>query len=478
MGDRVRAQAHFEAENEEEKGRRIRMRQRFDPQSYLEFTGSSKLKVVRQYRERYEAISETIDKNAGILHLVDRDLQKLSQGGKRGRKGKYTSENILRALIVHELEGTALRQTVVRIAESDTLKNFVRLGNRDVMDYSFLDKCFKAIRHETWKAVNDALTNFSSGEELIDPSTIRTDTTVVEANIHYPTDASLLWDSYRVLVRLLRIARLIAPELVENRFHDRKVKKLWLFITRYAASKSKQRQRKVKKSFRNLIDHIGRLVSISENFCAVVSNSSDLELMGIGKEIESFLPAIRTVLDVVERVKMRGEKVPARERVFSIFEQHVELIMRGKRNKPVEFGHKIVLSETKEKFITDYDVLEKQVADSELTELVVNRHEELFGKAPDVLAGDCGFWSGEESMKGIREKVDTVAIPKNLRDLAANILPRWHRFRAGVEGTISVLKRAFRLMRCLYRGFKSFVSAVGLGIFCHNLVCLSRCSKE
>ena len=81
-------------------------------------------------------------------------------------------------------------------------------------------------------------------------------------------------------------------------------------------------------------------------------------------------------------------------------------------------------------------------------------------------------------MKKAREKVNTVAIPKNLRDLAANILPHWHRFRAGVEGTISVLKRAFRLMKCLYRGFKSFVSAVGLGIFCHNRVCLSRCLKE
>ena len=454
------------------------MRQMFDPQSYLEFSGSSKIKVVRQYRERYKAISEIIDKNVEILRLVDQDLQKLSLEGKKGRQGKYTSENIFRALIIHELEGTAWRQTVIRIAESDTLRNFARLGNRDVMDYSFLDKCFKIIRPETWKAVNDALSNSSSSEGLIDPSTIRTDTTVVEASIHYPTDASLLWDSYRVLVRLLRTARLMAPELIENRFHDKKVKKLWLFITRYAASKSKLRQQKVKKSFRELIDHLRRIINISENFCPVVSNSSDLKLMGLGKEIESFLPAIRTVIDVVERVQIQGEKVPARERVFSIFEQHVELIMRGKRNKPVEFGHKIVLSETKEKFITDYDVLEKQVADSKLTESIINRHEELFGEAPDVLAGDCGFWSGEESMKKAREKVNTVAIPKNLRDLAANILPHWHRFRAGVEGTISVLKRAFRLMKCLYRGFKSFVSAVGLGIFCHNLVCLSRCLKE
>ena len=165
--------------------------------------------------------------------------------------------------------------------------------------------------------------------------------------------------------------------------------------------------------------------------------------------------------------------MPGREKVYSIFEQHVELIKRGKKSKPVEFGHKVVLAETREKFITDYQVLRKQVADSALTDDVVGRHEKQFGSAPDVLAADGGFWSGRERIATLREKIGTVAIPKSVRDWATNILPVWQRFRAGVEGTISVLKRAFRLMRCLYRGFNNFVSAVGLGVFCHNLVSLA-----
>jgi len=454
------------------------MRQKFDPQSYLGWTSPTGRKIIRQYREKYKHISETLDNNLPILDVVDQALKKLSQGGEDGRKAQYTSENILRALIVHQIEGTSLRETMIRIAESETLRNFVRLGSREVMDYSFLDKCFNAIGPETWKSINDILSAYASDNKLIALSTIRTDTTVVEANIHYPTDSSLLWDSHRVLCRLLRTARKRAPELLENRFHDKKVRKLHLFITRYAASSGKQRKREVKRGFRKLLGHVGRIVGIAGEFCSAAAGEIDVKLMAIAAQIEGFLPAASKVVDVVSRVVIDGEKVPAAQRVFSIFEQHVELIKRGKRNKPVEFGHKMILTETKEKFIADYDVLEKQISDSKLTEPVVDRHEGLFGLAPETLAADGGFWSGEEKMESLRERVKTLAVPKNVRDWANKILPKWQRFRAGIEGTISVLKRVFRLMRCLYRGFKNFASSIGLGIFSHNLVCLNSCSRK
>jgi len=251
-----------------------------------------------------------------------------------------------------------------------------------------------------------------------------------------------------------------------------------LFITRYAASSGKQRKREVKRGFRKLLGHVGRIVGIAGEFCSAAAGEIDVKLMAIAAQIEGFLPAASKVVDVVSRVVIDGEKVPAAQRVFSIFEQHVELIKRGKRNKPVEFGHKMILTETKEKFIADYDVLEKQISDSKLTEPVVDRHEGLFGLAPETLAADGGFWSGEEKMESLRERVKTLAVPKNVRDWANKILPKWQRFRAGIEGTISVLKRVFRLMRCLYRGFKNFASSIGLGIFSHNLVCLNSCSRK
>ena len=109
--------------------------------------------------------------------------------------------------MVQSVEGLSFRETVVRIADSDFLQDFLRMRKKTVMDFSFLDKCFLAVRPETWKAVNEIAGPPGGPRGLIDPAVIRTDTTVVEANIHYPTDSSLLWDAWRVASRWLGRAR-------------------------------------------------------------------------------------------------------------------------------------------------------------------------------------------------------------------------------------------------------------------------------
>ena len=141
------------------------------------------------------------------------------------------------------------------------------MRKRAVMDYSFLDKCFLAIRPTTWRRVNELLGQYGVAEEMVSTNVIRTDTTVVESNIHYPTDASLLWDTWRVASRLLRQAREIVPELLSAPLHDRKIKRLYLYVTRYMPSKSESRQRTVKASFRTLIERTEWIVAMAEEFC-------------------------------------------------------------------------------------------------------------------------------------------------------------------------------------------------------------------
>jgi IS5 family transposase len=190
-------------------------------------------------------------------------------------------------------------------------------------------------------------------------------------------------------------------------------------------------------------------------------------------ELKAYLPSMATIVRTARRAQIEGEKVPAAERVFSLFEQHTELIKRGRREKPVEFGHKVLLCESAEKFITDYEVYAKQLPDCELTESVIERHEKLFGTRPEVVAADKGFCPAEEKFKALAERVDTQAIPRRMQDFMDKVLAHWQAFRAGIEGTISGLKRAFRLIRCFFRGFRSFEAAVGLGVFCHNLIVLA-----
>ena len=430
-------------------------------------------KTVRQYREKYKGISRILDGRAEILALVHQDLKKLSCGG-RGREGDFTSETILRALVVHAIEGTSLRETVVRIAESEFLQDFLRTRKKAVMDHSFLDRCFQAVRPTTWKQVNAVLAQAAVAAGMIDPSTIRADTTAVETNIHWPTDASLLWDTWRVAARLLRQGRAIAPDTCPHRFHDRKTKRLYLFITRYAKSENARRQRRVRAAFRQLIVRVEWIVEAARWFCEWAPLCRKIELDAIADELRRFLPAMNRVAEQARRAHFDGEKVPAAERVFSIFEPHTELLMRGRSQKPVEFGHMVLLCQSPEKFITDYETYRHRKADCQLTETVIERHEGLFGQRPEVLAADMGFCPDAEKYEELQERVGTLAIPRRMRDLADAVLRMWRSFRAGIEGTISGLKRAFRLARCHYRGFKRFAAAVGLGVFCHNLVVLAK----
>jgi len=431
-------------------------------------------KTVRQYREKYKGISRLLDENPEILDRVHGDLKKLSQGGRGGRKADFTSETILRALVVHAIEGLSLRETVIRIAGSDFLQDFLRTRKKAVMDFTFLDKCLLAIRPQTWRRVNELLGGKAVAAEQVDPSVIRTDTTVVESNIHWPTDSSLLWDTWRVASRLLRRGRSLCPASCRHRFHDRKIKRLHLFATRYYTSTSKKRRRAVKRAMRTLIQRTGWIVEIAGQFCRLGSQSADIELQAVAAELEGFLPAMAVTVQQARRRVVEGETVPAAERVFSIFEPHTELIKRGRRQKPVEFGHTVLLCQTREKFITDYDVFERRSPDCALTEQVIARHEKLFGEVPDVLAADKGFCPAAEEYAELEERVATLAIPRRMRDLADAVMAIWQAFRAGIEGTISGLKRAFRLSRCFYRGFTGFASATGLGVFCHNLVVLAK----
>jgi IS5 family transposase len=453
------------------------MRRKMEAVLPFEWNNDNLPKIVREHRAKYKEISRILDGNLEILDLVHEDLKQLSeghQGGQNGRNGDFTSETILRALVVHATGGDSLRETVIRIAESEFLQDFLRTRKKAVMDYSFLDKCFKVIRPETWKRINEVLVQQAVANEAVNPSIIRTDTTAVETNIHWPTDASLLWDTYRVAARLMRDGRDAVRASCPYRFHERKIRRLYLFITRYSNSTSKKRLGRVKQSYRTLVERVGQIVENAGRFCEFAQASANIDLQSVAAELKAFLPSMTAVVAQARRAQLNGEKVPAAERVFSIFEPHTELIKRGRRSKPTEFGHMVLLCQSPEKVITDYDVMEHRIAASKLTETVVDRHEKLFGQTPEVLAGDKGFCPEAEKYAELEERVDTLAIPKRMRDFANAVMSHWQAFRAGIEGTISGLKRAFRLARCFYRGFKSFEASIGLAVFSHNLVVLAR----
>lgn len=454
------------------------MRTKSATQMYLEMdVPSSRSKVVQAYRAKYAAINELLLANRAVLELVHADFCRWLSSGD-GRSSGYTSEEILRSLVVMFVEGASYRETVVRIENSEFLRNFVGLGLcKPMMDFSFLAKAFAAVSEQTWQAVNASLAQHAKDEEWITGEKLRTDSTAVETNIHYPTDSSLLWDSFRVLSRSLRRIQQEQPELgLQHRYHDKKVKKLAFYIARNAKSTSKRTQQKVKTVYRKLIDRVQWIAGIA----AEVQQLLKLSFLQ-APELEHYTPVVLRIADQAERRVFDGEIVPAKEKVYSLFESHTELLQRGKAGKPVEFGHKVLIAQTGEKFISHYHVMPEREEDKDLLDGALDAHRALFGRLPATLAADKGFYASIRQLARLEEGIETVSICKKGRRTPGETarehgeaFQEGQAFRAGVEGTISVLKRVFKLNRCLFKGFKNFAAGVGCAVFCHNLVLLAQ----
>ena len=432
---------------------------------------------MNEYRAKYKLISQLLDDNPKLVSRVHQDLAKMLSQSKHGRKSEYTSEQILRSLLVMFIERDSYRDVVIRIENSEFLQCFVGLGIKPMMDFSFLNKAFGILSDQTWQTMNRVLAQYAKGQEKISSEKLRMDTTVYETNIHYPTDSSLLWDSFRTLARLLQQVQRELPQLpLNHRFHDKKIKKLALFITRNGSSNNKSKKRKVKSTYRKLIARVNWIVVVARNALGV------LEAAGYDAELLAhYIPIVEKIASQAEQRVFQGIKLAADEKVYSLFEEHTELLKRGKAGKPIEFGHKILIAQTGEKFIHHYEVFPERREDKELIKPALKAHKQLFGTGPDVLATDKGFYENMKQILKLEEKIPTVSICKKGRRNQAEYeresseeFKDGQRFRAGCEGSISVLKRAFKLGRCLFKGYKNYAASVGCAVFCHNLVLLTR----
>jgi IS5 family transposase len=205
-----------------------------------------------------------------------------------------------------------------------------------------------------------------------------------------------------------------------------------------------------------------------------------LVVEGVIAELEHFRSLGLKVTDQARRRVLHGEKVPNDEKLFSIFEPHTELLKRGKASKPIEFGHMISIQQVEEKFITDYQVFEKKPIDYTLIEPALDRHRSVFGSNPDELSADKGFYENFEKIKELEAEIEVVSIGKKGKRTKKES-EREHtdefrsaqKFRAGVEGSISFLKRILGLWRCMSKGWERYGATVGATVFVHNLLVLT-----
>ncbi len=466
------------------------MRRKRNLQDEFDFQPSN-LKVTNDYFRRYAAIDQILRETPEVLDLVHRDLKKAIEGErKRNRRFDYTSETVLRMVIVQVLEDEDQRGLVIRIDDGGFLRRFVGIYNGKMMNYTTYCRLKNCIRPETWKRINRALGKAAVEAGRVCGEALRLDTTAVETNIHYPADSSLLWDVYRVLARSVRLAREIDPEAVgDRRLQDRAAKRHMTWISR-KAGKKQTGSSALKERYEVFFGLVEGRLGWADDVATALRNGLEQDAYDydgallaemVAEDLEHYLPLGRNVLDQAQRRILWGEGVPATEKLYSIFEEHTELLKRGKAGKPIEFGHMVQFQQVEGKYITDYEVFLRKPDERTLVDPALESHRTLFGASPDTLSADKGYYESMEKIHRLSKTIEVVSIAKKGRRTEAESLRErsepfkaGQRFRAGIEGSISFFKRALGLARCLNKGWKHFVATVGATVFAHNLLILAR----
>ena len=438
---------------------------------FFAFVSSSKKASACCLQKKMQAISDELDRYPQILKLVAKDFESLSKAKtKRGRGAVFSAETLFRGVFLVLMFRNDYRRARDEIMTNAVYFNFCRLpGNKETISSSLLCKALRAIQPETMYLIHEILAKCNIADGTIkEPDIQRTDTTAVETNIHYPTDTSLLWDIYRSLYNHVKFLRCHAQGVFKERFHPQKIKRCHLLVTRNLNSKSKKRIRSAKTTLRMLLKMVESTLTKIQAACSGLKlPPTDTAAQNRLDWLRSHFPVMRQIINVARR-RLNGENVPNSDKVYSLFEPHTELIIRGRAEKPLEWGHKVLLTQTKDRFIIDCMVLEENTADSNLTETVIERYKEIYGRRVTHLTADKGFCPDKDTYEELEEVVD-LQIPKRLRDLASPMMKEAQRFRAGIEGCISTLKRVFRMSKCRFRGFKTFETFVLGVVFCHNI---------
>lgn len=432
-------------------------------------------------KEQWQKIGEVLDANPEILDLVWRDLARTKDGTSKksaGAKG-MTAEQVLRVAIVKMRLELSYRALADRVDDSIGLREFCRMPHQRIPAFTTLQENIKRLRHETLAEVNAAIVAYAVEMNVEDGKRVRIDSTTTESNIHHPTDSAQLWDCVRVLTRILHRVEAEFEDL-RGRFsdHTRVAKKLRYKINN---TRGKDKQRPL---YKKLIDTAKKTVAYAEQAMGELDparlKSFDelLVAAALRSALEQFTPLAKRVIDQSTRRVLEGEQLPATEKVVSIFEPHTDIIVKGQRE--VVYGHKIFLSTGKSNLVLDCAVEKGNPADSEQFMPALKRHRELFGQAPKDVATDGGFASkanGENARAlGVQNIAFSALKGNTLSELVQNtrVYKQLRNWRAGIEGVISAVKRAFGLNRCSWRGYASFQAYVQLAIVAFNLQTLAR----
>ena len=431
------------------------------------------LGIEHDHARELEAMSVVLDEARDTLAAVQKDLLR----GVRpdvGRQG-LTAEQTLRALVIKQMNGFSYDELAFHLEDSTSYRRFCRFGVADrTPSRSTLQRNIKRIRPETLETINRNLVKQAQERGVENGRKVRVDCTVEKSNIHAPTDSSLLYDSIRVLSRWLHRTR----ELHRCAFsdHSKRAKRRVMGILHAKWMKARR------PLYRDLLEVARSTIRYAENAERVLGRRSDARAVRCATVLRHHIHLAKRVIEQTIRRVFQEERLSPQEKVVSIFEPHTDIIVKG--NRETFYGHKVVVTTGASGIVLDCVVEHGNPNDSTLAVKMAKRQRDILGGSPRQMAFDGGF-ATKANVRDIKALgVKDVAFSKScgltITEMVKSswVYKRLRRFRAGVEGDISFLKRCFGLDICNWSGFVSFTAYTWASVVSANLLLLARAALQ
>jgi IS5 family transposase len=398
--------------------------------------------------------------------MVVPDLMELNKSSPNGRQDSPTVEQVVRAALYKEMKKLDYRELEYAQEDSRMCGVFIKLEERSPFSFEVFHKYISRIRGETLQGLMIEINRIMMGEEgMEDGRSLRADSTAVETNIHYPTDNTLIWDCMKTSHRLLKKLEEMGT-IGKVRNYQKQGKKNEFKINNTKDKKKREELfEKQLKLFRMSIKQVKKVVEEK-------GMGEDIGELSIMVELKGLLPKMEQVYDMSYRHDLLGESVPNSEKIFSIYEEHTDILVKGARD--VSFGHKVNLVTGRSNLILDCEIVEGNPKDSTLFEGVLKRVTDNYGIKPRDVATDGGYASlrNQEIAKGYGiVNIVFNKIVGSLKNVVTSVQmeTRLKKWRSGMEAVISNLKRGFQLFRCEWKGRGHFDAKVLWSVIAYNI---------
>jgi IS5 family transposase len=400
---------------------------------------------------------------------------------------------VLRLLILKHVRNWSYEVLEREVRANLVYRDFTHVGGGKMPDAKTMGRWGLALGPQVLKQLHERIVKIARDKAVIAGRRMRVDTTVVETNIHHPTDSTLLGDGVRVLTRIMRkITKIAGAAGTKLRDRSRSVKFRLLEIGRVARAKGPLNQDKLKQRYRQLLSSTSRVVGQAKRFSEEIDKGvkraatvlKQLALEGLRQELDEMSSRVRQVMKQTRARIFRGN--PRSEgKLLSLFEPSTEVIRKGKAGKPNEFGKMVKLQEAENQIIIDYEVYDRRPYDSDLLVAAIETHQALLARTPGLVAADAAFYSAKNEAAAKAKGVKRVCIPNRSTkspERKREQRKRWFRdgqkWRTGCEGRISVVKRRHGLTRCRYKGFVGMNRWVAFGVIADNVVNIGRAIEK